>query len=90
MFRRMGLEKNLENTETLVCTPGYIWGKWSEVAYKCRATGEGETFRERNRARVSCKVCGVTVVVSFLKGHMLRQHGRNKPQTRDVDIGGGG
>ena len=40
--------------------------------------------------RVSCTVCGVTVVVSSLKGHMLRQYGRSKPQTREMEIGGGG
>ena len=34
MFRRVGLEKNLENTKTMVCTPGFIWGKWGEKAYK--------------------------------------------------------
>ena len=28
MFRRVGLETNLEKTKALVCTPGYIWGKW--------------------------------------------------------------
>ena len=38
MFRRMGLETNLEKTKALVCTPSYIWGKWSEAAYKRRAT----------------------------------------------------
>ena len=25
MFRRLGLETNLEKTKTLVFTPGYIW-----------------------------------------------------------------
>ena len=39
MFQRMGLETNLEKTKDLVCNPGYIWGKWSEAAYKRRATG---------------------------------------------------
>ena len=61
MFRRMGLETKMENTKALVCTPGYIWGKWSEAAYKRRAIGEGGNFRERRRMRVICTVCGVTV-----------------------------
>ena len=39
MFRRMGLETNLEKKKALVCTPRYIWGKWSEVVYKRRDTG---------------------------------------------------
>ena len=73
-----------------MCTPGYIWGKWSEADYKNRATGEGVNFRERNQARVSCTVCRVKVAASSLKGHMLRQHGRSTHQTREVKIGRGG
>ena len=30
MFCRMGLETNLENTKAMVCTPGFVWGKWGE------------------------------------------------------------
>ena len=82
MFRRMGLETNLEKTKALVFTPGYIWGEWSDAAYKGRATGNRETFRERKRARVSCTVCRVTVAAYSLKGNILSQHGRNPPQTR--------
>ena len=39
MFRRMGLDTNLEKSNTMFCTPGYIWGKWGDHAYKIRATG---------------------------------------------------
>ena len=68
----MELEPNLDKTKALVCTPGYIWGKWSDESYTRIATREGETFRERKRARVSCKVCGVTVAALSLKGKMVR------------------
>ena len=34
MFRRMGLDANLEKTKLMVCTPRLIWGKWEEMAYK--------------------------------------------------------
>ena len=54
MFRRVVIETNLENTKALVCTPGCIWDKCIKAAYKRRATGEGDTFRERKRSRVSC------------------------------------
>ena len=37
MFQLMVLETNMEKTKYLVCTPGYIWVKWSWVAYKRRA-----------------------------------------------------
>ena len=39
MFSRVGLYTELEETKALVCTPGYIWGMWTEAAYKRRATG---------------------------------------------------
>ena len=81
-------EKNLENTKALVCPLRYIRGKWSEVTYKRRATGEGGNFRERKQERISCTVCVVTVASSYLKGHMFSQHGRIPPHTR-VEIGGG-
>ena len=43
-FQRMGLETNLENSKTMVCTPGFIWGKWGEHVYNRRANGEGATY----------------------------------------------
>ena len=47
IIRRVGLDINLEKTKAMVYIPGYIWGKWSKAAYKCRATMEGVTFMER-------------------------------------------
>ena len=41
MFRRMGLEINLEKYKTMVFMPGYILGKWEEHDHKRRAMGEG-------------------------------------------------
>ena len=41
MFRRMGLEANIEKIKVMLSTPGFIWGKWGETAYKRRTTGEG-------------------------------------------------
>ena len=46
MFHRMELETNLEKTNNMVWTPGFIWGKWGEQEYKIRATGKGATFWE--------------------------------------------
>ena len=39
---------------------------------------------------VSCTLCGVTVTALSLKGHMEIQHDISPPQTREVDMGGGG
>ena len=41
MYRRVGLDNNMEKTKALVCTPVYIWGKWIEAAYNHRNTREG-------------------------------------------------
>ena len=78
----MGLERNLEKTKSLLCTPGYIWGKGSEAAYKLISTGERKSFRERKRVRLSCTVYGVIVVASSLKGYIVRQPGRSPLQKK--------
>ena len=54
-FERVSLQKNLNKTKAVICTPGFIWGQQVDESYKRQATGEGPTFRERNRTRVSCK-----------------------------------
>ena len=90
LFRQMGLAKNLEKTKTMVYNPGFIWGKWGELAYKRRATGEGATFRDRKKTRVSCATFGVSVAASYLKANMTRSHGICVPQMREVDEVGGG
>ena len=74
----------------MVCSHGLIWGGWGGLTYKRRATGEGATFRERNKARVSCATCGMTVAASYLKAHMARSGGICVPQTRGFDEVGGG
>ena len=61
MFRRMGIDANFEKTNEMVCTHSFIWGKWWEVAYTRRTTGEGATFRERKKIWLSFTECGVTV-----------------------------
>ena len=81
----MGLETNLKNSKTIVCTPGYIWGNCGEHAYTRRETGEGEKYRDRNMLQVSYAECGVTVAQSYLKQHMVSLHGLCAPQTRGVN-----
>ena len=44
MLRRVGLDTNMENKKSLVCTPGYIWGNYRKYTYKLRETGEVVTF----------------------------------------------
>ena len=57
-----------------MCTPRYICGEWSEAAYNHRASKEGKTFRERNRSRVSCTVCGVAVTGGGDRGGVELMH----------------
>ena len=85
MFCRMGLETNIENTNTMVCTPVFVWGKWGRKAYKQQATGEGETLWGRERLRVSSTNCRLTLEQSSIKQHMAIQHSSCVPQTRGVD-----
>ena len=73
----------------MVCTPGFVWGKWGRQAYKQQATVEGATFQERNKLRVICAKCGVIVAQSSLKQYMTIQRGICIPQTRRVDEKGG-
>ena len=70
IFERVGLQENLNKTKAMICTPGFIWGKQGDEAYKRKATGEGPTFWERKRTRVSCEVCGGKMAASSLKHHM--------------------
>ena len=53
-------------------------------------TGEGATFRERNRIQVSCTKYSVTVAASYLNAHMEIIYGINVPQTRGFEKVGGG
>ena len=48
MFKTVRLKTNLWETKVMVCTPGFIWGKQVEAAYKWRTAYEGGMFRERN------------------------------------------
>ena len=54
MFRMMGLETNLDKTNSMVCTSRFVWGEWGEQAYMQQATGKRVTFRERKNIQVIC------------------------------------
>ena len=90
IFRRMGLETNMEKTNTMVCTPRFIWGEWGDHAYKQQAMREGDTFRERKRLRVSFSKCRVMIAQYYLNQHMLSQNGICVPHTRVVSEKGEG
>ena len=89
MFRRVGIDANLENTNSVVCTSGFTWGKWSKEAFTRQVAGEGATFRERKRTRLIFLECGEMVAALSLKCHMVQQHGFSATHMRGVDEGGG-
>ena len=41
-----------------------------------RVKGEGPTYRERLKGRVSCRECGELMTAGYLTSHMMTQHGR--------------
>ena len=53
MFKRLRFQTNLDKTKSMVFALGFIWGQHGEAAYKRVATGEGATFSEQKRTRVS-------------------------------------
>ena len=90
MFERVGLQTNLNKTKGVICTPGFIWGQQGAEAYKRKATGEGPTFRERNRTRLRCEECGDTMAAYSIHHNMERAHGIVLPQVKGMDFGLGG
>ena len=90
MFDRVGLQINLGKTKAIICTPGFTLSQKDEVAYKHMDTGEGSTFRYRNKTRASCEYCRATMVVLLLRKNTERTHGKIMTQTCGVDIIVGG
>ena len=90
IFERVGLQTNLDKTKAMICMTGFIWGQQGAEVYKRQATGEGPTFRERKRTRVSCEVCVGKMAASSLLHHMDIKYGRVLPQVRGVGFGRGG
>ena len=46
-----------------------------EAAYGRRITGEGHTYRERQKGRVHCRECREEMVAGSLLIHLMTQHG---------------
>ena len=88
-FGRVGTETNLDKTKLMVFVPGLIWGQIGKEEYKQRSTGEGATFHDRRRTRVSCSACGAAVAASSLRHHMEISDGVIPQQTRVLDVGMG-
>ena len=84
LFDRVGLNTNSGRTVSMTCRPCNTTRNRSEEAYGRIMTGEGPTFRERKRDRVTCGDCGKEVAAGSLDSHqmtlslflsLLRRHG---------------
>ena len=78
MFDRLGLNTNTEKMVIMTCRPSTQQGIRSEEAYGRLMTGEGPTFRERNRERVTYGDCGKEVAAESLESHQMKQHGKTR------------
>ena len=64
------MQTNVGKTADMVCCLCQSGGTNSEVAHGRRMTGEGPSYRERQRRRVQCKECGEEKALGSLVGHM--------------------
>ena len=65
------LQINVKNTVGMVCRPYQAAGNQSDVAYGRRMTGEGPTYRERQKGRVQCRECREEMVAVSLAWHRM-------------------
>jgi hypothetical protein len=76
LFSRVGLELNATKTVSMVCGPKHLGTHISSPAQKRRVSGEGESYRERQRRKVQCPHCPASFQERRLSAHLLEQHGR--------------
>ena len=57
LFDRVGLQTNVMNTVGMVCHPCQAAGNITTAVYGRRITGEGNSYKERQRDRVECEEC---------------------------------
>ena len=65
-------------TARMTCRPCPAAGNHLEVAYGRKMTGEGPTYRERQKERVECGDCGKGVAAGLLENNQMIQHGKAK------------
>ena len=78
LFERVGLRTNVDKTVSMTCRPHPSAGNQSEVAYGHKMTGEGPTYRERQKERVECGYCGRGMAAGSLEAHRMIKHGKAK------------
>ena len=77
IFDRVGLLTNVDKTVSMACQPCRAGsGNRTPDGYRRRVTGEGLSYRERQRERVACGECGEEIAAGSLSGHLMTRHGR--------------
>ena len=71
LFDRVVLQKNVRKTVGMVCHPCQAAGNITKATYGRRITGEGHSYRERQRDRVESEECGEQLAVGSLLSHMM-------------------
>ena len=81
LFDRVGLQKNVGKTVSMVCHPCQATsGKITKAAYGNRLTGEGKSYKEQQRDRMECAECGEQLEVGSMLSHLMTRHGKTAGQ----------
>ena len=76
LFDRVGLWTNIRKTVSMVCRPYQVEGNQLEVGYGQQMTGEGPSYRERQKVRLQCKKCREEMALGSMAGHLKTLHGQ--------------
>ena len=81
IFERVGLQTNVGKTISMACQPCRAGsGNRTAEGYRRQITGEGNSFWERQRERVTCGGCGAELAAGSLSSHLMTRHGKAAPR----------
>lgn len=75
LFARVGMAMNAVKTKTMVGHNGSLRLQLSSPAYKRCMEGEGLSYRDNKRRKVSCPKCDAELQQASLARHLLSRHG---------------
>ena len=72
IFDRLGLQTNVNKTVSMACHPCRAGsGNRTTEGYRWRITGDGNSFRKKQRERVACGEFGAELAAGSLSSHMM-------------------
>ena len=80
LFERVGLQTNVRMTVRMVCRPCQAAETQLVAVYGRKMTGEGPTYRERQKERVECGECRKEIAAGLLSSHNMTHHGQVKEE----------